>query len=268
MPNTLINFPRKKITSKIFHNKINFNIKRIEHSFHINQNSIFTSHNKNKIKNFNRDNLLKIQNKTFLGKYYKGYFQSLVMQNIEREPEYVEVQEPIIFEKKKFTILDIDPTKPDKITKNFLYVMYPIIGLTGYKLGLALYSFAFFRSLFWTVILFYALRIRLGIISNQEHIICEIRVFENGKTCEISTIKKTFTVDINKIRRISLEEAMYMSKKLESIKISYIPIVIETSIYLVPIRSRIHRKDFLGSISDGKYLKFEEVIHKDNSIHV
>ena len=190
------------------------------------------------------------------------------MEDFQNDPEYVEVNEPIIFEGKKFTILDVDPAKSDKITKNLLFAAYAAIGLSGYKLALALYSFAYFRTFFWTIILFYALRFRLGVISNQEHIIKEIHVFDDGKTCEFVTMKSSFTVDINKIRRISMEEALLMANRLESMKVNFIPLVVGTKLYLIPTRSRIHRKDFLGSVCDGKYLKFEEVIHKDNSIHI
>lgn len=190
------------------------------------------------------------------------------MQSFEKDAEFEEVHDPIIFEAKKFTLLDMDPAKPDKLTKNLLYLAYPIIGFTGYKLVSALYSYAYFRSFFWFVALFYALRFRLGILSNQEHIIKEIRVFDDGKTCEIVTLKSSFTADINRIRRINMEEALLMADKLESIKVNFIPIVVNTGVYLIPTRSRIHRKDLLGFVCDGKYLKFEEVIHKDKSIQV
>lgn len=216
----------------------------------------------------NSKNLIKTQSKTFLSKYYKGYFQTLEMEKIEKEVEYLKINEPIIFENNKFTILDSDPNKIDTLTRNLLTIMYAIIGLTSYKLAFAIYNFKSFGTFFWTTILYYSIRIRLGIIANQEHIIKEINVFKDGKTCEIITLRKTFTADINKIRKINMEEALFMSNKLESIKKSYIPIVIETSVYLVPIRSRIHRKDFLTSVCDGIYLDFKEVVHKDNSIHV
>ncbi len=265
---------------------LNFNTTTIKNSFYNDYNNPFFSCNNNNFNlnynsisntkktrsNFNSNNsnhfLIKTQHKTFLRKYYKGYFQSLQMQIFQKDPEYVEVTEPIIFEAKKFTILDMDPAKPDRLSSNLLLASYAIIGFFAYKVAVAIYSFAYFRSFFWTIALFYALRFRLGILSNQEHIIREIHVFNDGKTCEITTITRSFTVDINKIRKISIEEALLMANKLESLKVNFIPIVVETSLYLIPIRSRIHRKDFLGSVCDGKYLKFEEVINKDNSIHV
>jgi len=214
------------------------------------------------------NSLIKTQLRTFLSKFYKGYFQILRLENIEKEHEYIEVKETIIFEGKKFTVLDLDPEKPNRFTSTLIYFAYGVIGLSGYKLGLALYNFAFFRSFFWIIILFYSLRFRLGIISNQEHIINEIQVLEDGKTCEIITMKKNFKVDINKIRRITMEEALLMAGNLESIKLNYIPIVIETCLYLIPIQSRIHRKDFLGYICEGKYLKFDDIIYNDKTIQI
>jgi len=203
-----------------------------------------------------------------LSKFYRGYFQGLVFHNTNKEDEYVEINEPIIFENNKIVVIDMDYASPDKLSNYMLYAIYPVIAFAGYKLILAVSSFSFVRSIIWTVILFYSFKFRFGLKANQEHIINSISIFQDGKTCEIKTLKGNFTIDINKIRKINFEEAMFMADKLESIKLNFIPIVMDTKLYLIPLSCRIHRKDFLGYISEGKYFKFEEIIQKDQTIQI
>lgn len=219
-------------------------------------------------RNKNMNSLVKVSNKTFLSKLYKGYFQGLVFQKQNKEEEYVEITDTIIFENKKLTIIDMDMNSPDKISQYMLLAIYPIIAFSGYKLIFAIKSFSFFRSIMWSVILFYSLKFRFGLKANQEHIINEINLLQDGKTCEIKTLKGKFNMDINKIRKINFEEAMFMANKLDSIKRNFIPIIMDTKLYLIPLSCRIHRKDFLGYISEGKYFKFEEIIQKDKTIQI
>jgi len=190
------------------------------------------------------------------------------MQEIKKDEEYVQISEPVIFEGKKFVILDLDPSTPNIISSSLFLIVYPLIGLACYKIYFAVITFGIFRTIFWFMILFFSLRLRLGILTNQEHIINKISILEDGKTCEIKTMKNVFKIDINTIRKINMEEAIFMAERLESIKVSYIPIVIDTKLYLIPIKSRIHRKDFLGNICEGRYLKFQEIIHKDRTIQI
>ncbi len=164
--------------------------------------------------------------------------------------------------------MDMDFNSPDKISAYLLYAFYPIITFASYKLGLAILSFSILRTIMWTTILFYSLKFRFGLKTNQEHIINEISILQDGKNCEIKTLKGSFTTDINKIRKINFEEAMFMAGKLDSIKKNFIPIVMDTKLYLIPLSCRIHRKDFLGYISEGKYFIFDEIIQRDKSIQI
>jgi len=190
------------------------------------------------------------------------------MREIKKDEEYTDIPEPIIFEGKKLIILDTNLSSPVKILIILNLIVYPVIFLSCYKIYLAISSFSFIQSVFWLFILSYTLRLRLGIQSNKEYIIDRISIFEDGKTCEINTMTDKFTIDINRIRKLNLEEAIFMAEKLESIKVNYIPIVIDTKLYLIPIQSIVGRKDILGFVCEGKYLKFSEIIHKDRTIQI
>jgi len=260
--NNLSNYSLKYAIKTPFDNDGNKCLQKIEKShFHT-----YIKNKGNSSKNFGL--LQKATNKTFLDKIYKGYFQTLVMQNIPKEDEYVDITEPVVFEGEKFVFLDMDPNKPDYVTKFVVFSLLPLSGLAGYKLFMAISSFAIFRSFFWSFIFLYLIKFRYGILCNQEHIIKELSILEDGKTLHVKTVKNSFNMDINSIRKINFEEAMFMADKLESIKINYIPIVMETKLYLIPLRSRILNKDILGSVSEGKYLRFEEIIHKDKTIQI
>lgn len=214
------------------------------------------------------NNLIKVTNKPFLRKYFKGYFERLVLNHIKKDIEYVEVTEPVMFENGKLIIFDVDPAAPGTLIRRMFMIIFPLIGLAGYKFCLAIYSFSFLRTIFWSSILMICLKLRSGVKNNIEHIIKEMSVLEDGKTCEITTNSRKFTVDINDIRKLNLEEAMYMINRLDSIKINFIPIVFKDKMYLIPIESRIHHKDFLCNISEGKYLKFSGIIQKNKTIQI
>lgn len=220
---------------------------------------------KNKMKN---NSLMKITNKTFLSKIYKGFFEGLVFQRINKDEEYVEISDPVIMENGKLKVLDMNNTSPDKIANFLMFASYPLIAYSGFKLILAVSSFSILKSVMWTTILFFSLKFRFGLKSNREHIINEISVLKDGKTCEIKTLKGVFPIDINKIRKINLEEAMFMAQRLDLIKSRFIPIVMDTKLYLIPLECTIHRNDLLPHISEGKYLKFAEVISKDKTIQL
>ncbi len=189
------------------------------------------------------------------------------MQQTNKEEEYEIITDPVIFDNKKFLVLEID-SSVFLFNQRITLLIYPFLVLFGYKFSMALYSLAFFRSALWGFFLYHSLKFQTGIKSNQDHVIKQISILEDGKTCEISTLKKTFNADINKIRKINMQEAMFMSRKIEALKLNFIPIVIETKLYLIPISSKISRKDILGYICEGKYLKFEEVIKNDNTIQL
>lgn len=224
--------------------------------------------NLNNTINNNNYNLIKVPNKAFLNKYHKGYFDRLVLNNIKKEIEYVEVTEPVMFEKGKLIIFDKNPASEIISVRKMFLIIYPLIAFAGYKMGLAIYSFSFLRTIFWSSILMLSLKLRIGVKNNIEHIIEEMSILEDGKTCEITTHKRKFNVDINNIRKINLEEAMYMVNRLDSIKLNFIPIVIEVKMYLIPLESMIHHKDFLCNICEGKYLKFLKIIQKDKTIQI
>lgn len=250
-----------KFPSKVYSTKNFFSIHKISLAEKFNLQAAKRNKNLN-------NSLVKVTNKAFLSKLYKGYFQGLVFHSVKRDEEIIEITEPIIFENNKIVVMDMDMNSPDKVSNYLLYAIYPIIAFAGYKLVLAVSSFSVLRSLMWTAILFYSLKFRFGLKSNQEHIINEISILQDGKTCEVKTLKGGFTMDINKIRKINFEEAMFMADKLESIKQNFIPIVMDTKLYLIPLSCRIHRKDFLGHISEGKYFKFDEIIQKDKTIQI
>lgn len=220
------------------------------------------------MKNHKHSNFIKFQKKSFLEKIYKGFFESLNLESIQRPEEFATIYEPIVFENRRFKVLECDSSVPEKISKIVSFIVNPLILFFGYKLAMGIYALGLIRSLFWTTLLFYFLRIRVGIKNNKEYIIKEINVYEDGKTCEIVTLKKSFDIDINKIRKINFEEAMFMKKSLDSLKVNYIPIVLDTKLYLIPLLSNIPRKDILGSICDGKYIKFQEIINNDKTIQI
>ena len=122
--------------------------------------------------------------------------------------------------------------------------------------------------LFYGLVVLYILRLDVGMIRNKNHIIKNINLLDDGKTCEISTMNKSFKTDIKNIRRLQLEEGIYLSKNIQKMHKNYIPMAIDTNLYLIPKISKIHDKDLLSAISNGRYIKFEEVIKKENSIDI
>jgi hypothetical protein len=211
---------------------------------------------------------VKISNKTFLNKLFQEYFDTFVFERINKKEEYVEISEPLVFENGKILILEMEHPVLAKIPKYLMVANYALIAFAAYKLILALYSYSILRRLLWTTIFIFSLNSHFGFKNNQEYIIQEISIFQDGKVCEVKTLKGGFPIDINKIRKINLEEALYMAKSLEILKKQYIPIVLDTKLYMIPLGSKILRKDLLPHISEGKYLKFKEIIQKDKTIQI
>lgn len=216
----------------------------------------------------NKPDFFKLQKKPFLEKYYKGYFSTIVLQSIKNPEQYIDINEPVIFQNKRCNILKCDKGDPARISSNIFYLSYPFMLLFSYKFALAIYNIKIIKSLLWSALLFYTMKIRIGIKSNQEYIIKEINILENGKTCEILTLKNSFEIDINKIRKINFEEGLFMTEKLESLKSIYIPIVLDTKLYFIPKTCNISRKDFLSIICEGNYLKFHDILSDEKTIQL
>ena len=270
--NLNLSFTKNKTKPLIQLNKFNFcselnNNSKFNISKEYFKNKIYLKpHLKISYQKNSSNKLIKISSKGFLK--FRGYFESLNLTSISKEVEVYHINDPLVFENKKYTILEVSSQTSNKLNRINYFLVYPLCVFSGYSFISAILKLKFFSTMFWTFILYYSIRLQQGIVSNQKHIIKKINLLEDGKTCEILTNSCQFHVDINKMRKINMEEAMYMAKKLDSLKSNYIPIVLDTKLYLIPLVCSVIRPDVLAAVCEGKYIEFEEIIDKDNTIQI
>jgi len=93
-------------------------------------------------------------------------------------------------------------------------------------------------------------------------------LLENGKECEIHTLHKSFVTDIKNIRRLQLEEGLYVARNIQNMRKNYIPLSIDTNLYLIPLISLINNQEIVSAISNGKYIKVDGYINRENTIDI
>ena len=95
-----------------------------------------------------------------------------------------------------------------------------------------------------------------------------MQLLDNGRECEIKTLERSFVTDIKNIRRLQVEEGLYLAKNIQNMRKNYIPLSIDTRLYLIPLVSTVQNPEILSAISNGKYIKTEGRIVKEKSIDI
>ena len=111
-------------------------------------------------------------------------------------------------------------------------------------------------------------RMNFGINQNNSKMIDKLYLMENGSEVEVHTFEKVFTVDIKNIRKLEIEEGLFLAKNINTMQKNYIPISINQQLYLIPKICKNNNKDILNAISNGKYIKIDEKLKEEESIDV
>lgn len=208
----------------------------------------------------------------------RGVFEKLIekllkstqhkLKQIKKEEEFYVPQEEIVFIDKKYLLVDASKNFTDAIKFMQNFILFPIMTVCSYFFLRAIYRVNFISILlsgFFTVTFF---RMNFGINQNKKHIIIKMFLVENGKECEIHTLEKSFVTDIKNIRRLQLEEGLYVARNIQNMRKNYIPLAIDTRLYLIPLVSVIQNQEVLSAVSNGKYIKTDDGINVENSIDI
>jgi len=190
------------------------------------------------------------------------------LKEIFKREEYYVPQENIVFVNKKYQIMEAGKNFTDsiKFLQNFL--LYPIIALCSFFFLRALIRLKIITSFFSGFLSVSLFRINFGVNQNKKHIITKIFLLENGQECEIHTLEKTFTIDIKNIRRLQVEEGLYLARNIQRMTKNYIPLAIDAKLYLIPLVSVIQNQELLSAISNGKYIRTDGQIEIGDTIDI
>jgi hypothetical protein len=211
-----------------------------------------------------------IQKRTFFEKLKEKLLKSTQhkLKQIKKEEEFYVPQDEIVFIDKKYLLVDASKNFTDAIKFMQNFILYPLMTVWSYFFLRAIYRInfvSFLLSGFFTATFF---RMNFGINQNKKHIIIKMFLLENGKECEIHTLEKSFVTDIKNIRRLQVEEGLYVARNIQNMRKNYIPLAIDTKLYLIPLVSVIQNQEVLSAVSNGKYIKTDDGINVENSIDI
>jgi len=221
----------------------------------------------------------KIKNKFSLNCFEKkNFFEKLLkydnqnekirLKNTPKEDEYFSTNEQIVFSQNKLLIVYCRTNFTDSIKFLQKFIIYPLITVFTFFFIRSVFRIRIISTLFSGFFCIIFLRMNYGINNNKKHIITKMFLLDNGKECEIHTLENSFVTDIKNIRRLQLEEGFYLAKNINNMKKNYIPLAIDTKLYLIPLISIIQNQEILSAVSTGKYIKVEGGINEENSIDI
>ncbi len=219
---------------------------------------------------FRKNSLIFIPKKQIFEKF-KERFLKLNQNNlkqIKKEEEYYVPKEEIVFINKKFLLVDASKNFVDAIKFMQKIILYPIMAVCSFFLLRAIFRFNIVSILLSGFFSFTFFRINYGINQNKKHIIIKLFLLDNGKECEIHTLEKMFVTDIKNIRRLQIEEGLYVARNIQNMRKNYIPLAIDTRLFLIPLVSTIENQEILSAVSNGKYIKADDHINVENSIDI
>jgi hypothetical protein len=243
--------------NSILYNSYNFN------SFDFkNTKSDFSKFKKQK-------HLLSFQKKGIYSKF-KGYYDDIKLNINEKKDtnEWIKLQDPIYFENKKYLILQSEPSYKRSVLLLKNYIIRPILIMTGTCSLWLFYNKRILSTIFCSLIYLFFSRLNKGLNMNNKKVIDKIYLLENGTEIQVETFDKDFKTDIKNVRKLELEEGLYLSNNLDAVNKTYVPISINRTLYLIPKNSINYNKEILNAISNGKYIKLDECIKDENSIDI
>jgi hypothetical protein len=185
-----------------------------------------------------------------------------------KKEKYYLPDEQLVFEDKKYLLVESSKSFTDAINFMQNFVLYPIMAVCSYFFFKALIKFNIISLLFSSFFSYTFFRINFGINTNKKHIIIKMQLLDNGRECEIKTLERSFVTDIKYIRRLQVEEGLYLAKNIKNMRKNYIPLSIDTRLYLIPLVSTVQNQEILSAISNGKYIKTEGQIVIEKSIDI
>lgn len=185
-----------------------------------------------------------------------------------KEEEYFHPMEPIVFKDDKYLVVESLAMK--KGIKYFEMVLIPSFLFSLYKTVTSAIFFRPIKTILWAGATYVTGRYCVGVQNNKNTMITNIYLLKDGKTAVIQTIAKAFTVDITKIRRVTIEEGLYFAHLATWAHAEYVPLVIDNHFYIMNKGATIYDQDVLNAISNGKYVAMQKgtVIHRDDSIDI
>jgi len=185
-----------------------------------------------------------------------------------KKDEYYTPKENIVFNEKKYLLVDCNKNFSNSIQSFQRFVIYPILGISTIFLIKSIIKLKVISILLSSFFTYTSYRLNIGINQNKRHIINKLYLLDNGKECEIHTLEQSFISKIKNIRRLELEEGLYVAINIKDMKKNYIPLVIETRLYLIPLISTIYDQKILSAISNGKFIKTDERINSEEAIDI
>lgn len=248
-------------------NLLNKNPLKFFNSKEINKNKNLLNSNSISYHNLSQKNLLSIQKKGAFNKS-KGIYENLKDTIKNKKEDWVELEEPLYFKDQKYLIIEVEPSYRNSIVYMEKYLLFPGKIIFGSLSVYFLYCKRYFSFIFsfFTYLLF--TRMNRGIKVNNKKMIDKIYLMENGTEVMVNTFDDTFITDIKNIRKLEVEEGLYLTTNLNTIHKNYVPISINQKLYIIPKRSITLNKEILNAISQGKYIKFDESVNSEESIDI
>lgn len=173
-----------------------------------------------------------------------------------------------MFSDKKYLLVECNKHFGDSIKSFQRFMIYPIFGISSFFLIRSIIKLKVISILLSSLFTYTSYRLNFGINQNKRHIINNLYLLDNGKECEIHTLEQSFIAKIKNIRRLELEEGLYVAMNIKDMKKNYIPLVIETRLYLIPLLSKVNDQKVLSAISNGKYIKTDDRINSEEAIDI
>jgi hypothetical protein len=261
-----------KLTTNNFLNKNSFLTKNFHTTSKIsgsyNTDKTTKSYDNNlSLKNKTNKFIIKISSKTLFttGKTKKQIFEEYLKDPEDRKPEYFIPKDPIVFKDKKYPLLKVKSLQTTLfIMENLVFL--PTMLFAFYRSIRSLLLFRPIRCIAWGAVGVLIMRYKYGIIQNKKFMISDMNLLEDGKTVEVKTYNNVvFNVDIFKIRRMTVDEALYFAQLIRNINTYYIPIVINKEFYIIEKTAAINDPELLNAVSQGQYISLdnENIIKKD-----
>lgn len=235
---------------------------------------MFSSYARKKITRLIKVNCISL--KTFSQKNFSKNILSVVCKrisskeknNTETNQDWYVPSEPLVFENSRMNLVQANSSdvRLQKILRNLICL--PISVLSVYKLVFSIINFRIISTILWGIIATFSIKIIKGLDINNHFIIKNIDLMQDGRQIEISTqhMKKIF--DIKDIRRLNTEETKFIMTKMPDFAISYLPIIVNNQILLVPKSGKFTNTQLFKEICNGKYIKLVDIINKDDTIDI
>ena len=196
----------------------------------------------------------KVSKKNFFDLLGKHIFVQIIFEKKPTQETYIIPKEKLEFKNEKLQLTKIS----ESFIKKMIYLQNRVVlPLWCLSLFFAVTSFTTnFFTCFLSSISFYCFtRINIAINNNKTRIITDIYLLKNGKECEIHTFNHSFVTDIKNIRNISYEEALNTLDLINTTRNLYLPLAIDTKLYLFRIDSNIYDQIIFSAVTTGKYIK-------------